>query len=288
MSHVDSVFVGSLIWSVSPSTFTEKTRFETIASVLRSSSRHNIPTLFSWAVKSLETLWPNSLDAITSTYRPHAAESIILARNFKIPSVLPHAMYELIRGTDPSRWHMLTYTYESIDPDSKALVRRKMTLHPMDVRLLHSLRERFDALWANAILATPNEIHDECIGPNKWNSMHCTPLFDNCKHDPLVGLALLGGLTLPWCAPVKLSFGVFKDQNGQNILREDTTEEQDFALLRRTSIAWSKMNVCNECVAEMARQAVAERTNVWNMVLEEVQHPHAPVPAAAALPPRAR
>lgn len=42
-------------------------------------------------------MWPETLDSITLVHKPFAAESLQLARDCNVPSVIKHCMYELLR-----------------------------------------------------------------------------------------------------------------------------------------------------------------------------------------------
>jgi hypothetical protein len=77
----------------------ETPSFEYIASLLRVSTTLDFPKFREYAIHCLDEAWPSDLAnfAVGSKWHEHAAETVALARNFDVPSVLKRALYELVR-----------------------------------------------------------------------------------------------------------------------------------------------------------------------------------------------
>ena len=243
--------------------------FQTIAIVLRLSSFFRFDEVRKWAVSALEAMWPGSYDAITCENKPYAAESLILARFFNIASIVPHAMYELVRSTDTDDWEKVSYAYYHIRSNA-SVVQRELKLSPQDLLLLHELRTLFLSFRRGLLERPPNGIHMACMSASKWNSTIQSNFITECTYDPLICTALLCGLKLPWCTPAKFRRGSIVDNWGRGMLLSGLKPPEAREIIRRTSVAWWNMGLCDNCVKTMENTAVACRRRLWEAVLTKV------------------
>ncbi|KAJ7058021.1 hypothetical protein C8F01DRAFT_1027442, partial [Mycena amicta] len=69
--------------------------FDTLASVLRISTKYDIPDLRQWGVDQLISRWPVDAVNMRAHALPHAAEAITLAQECQVLEILPAAFYAL-------------------------------------------------------------------------------------------------------------------------------------------------------------------------------------------------
>jgi len=77
----------------------ESPSFKYIASLLRVSTLLEFPKFREFAIYCLDEVWPSDLGsfAVGSKWHEYAAETVALARDFNVPSLLKRALYELLR-----------------------------------------------------------------------------------------------------------------------------------------------------------------------------------------------
>ncbi|KAH8114885.1 hypothetical protein DFH11DRAFT_1508133, partial [Phellopilus nigrolimitatus] len=69
--------------------------FDTLAGVLRISTKYEIRALREWSIAQMRTTWPKHIDQMGPVALPHAAEAITVARLCGVPDILPAAFYAL-------------------------------------------------------------------------------------------------------------------------------------------------------------------------------------------------
>jgi len=154
--------------------FTESPSFDTIASLLRVSTSLKFPKFRNFAVHSLTNAWPDDLDKVADDgkWLKYAAETVTLARDYDVPSLLKRALYELLR----------TPGFTKTDAD----------ISQHDLRLLGKAREELSAAWLSIVIVE----HHSCVRTTK----QCRGFFKQPSllhgiirymHDPIVGLEYL-------------------------------------------------------------------------------------------------
>ncbi|KAF8067815.1 hypothetical protein FPV67DRAFT_1493711 [Lyophyllum atratum] len=118
--------------------------FATIASILLASSALTFTKFEAYAIRYLETMWSPDLADLTKTAIPYAFESMILARECALFSVLKRVMYELVR--------MQGFGQPAPTPDNRAPA---VTLNAQDLNTLLHAREKLMTVWTAA--ADPDE-----------------------------------------------------------------------------------------------------------------------------------
>ncbi|THH12816.1 hypothetical protein EW146_g7343 [Bondarzewia mesenterica] len=204
--------------------------FSTLASILRASTALEFHHLRTWAVHSLEKLWPDDLDKVQPTTIPHAGATIILARECSVPRVLKRAYYELLRdGTFALGVDELDErdegdisgrnTPECDSGDSDA----QIAISPADLVLLLRTRQRLMSNWIVAAHSPqvfigcssgqPSRDGPAAVGPKplpcisaklpqgdaSWTVLQIIDrvkpeLFEEFMHDPIVGFDSLIGI----------------------------------------------------------------------------------------------
>jgi hypothetical protein len=102
----------------------EPPSFKYVVALLRASTILDFPKFREFAICCLNNAWPSDLDqfAVGSKWHEHAAETVALARDFDVPSVLKRALYELLRTPGFSKVWWLTrslnncLTFDIVEP----------------------------------------------------------------------------------------------------------------------------------------------------------------------------
>jgi len=71
-----------------------------VASILRASTTLCFPRFRELSIHILQETWPRELDSYDNNIIPFAADTIILAKQYRVPNVLKRAYYELLCNED--------------------------------------------------------------------------------------------------------------------------------------------------------------------------------------------
>ncbi|KAF9459069.1 hypothetical protein BDZ94DRAFT_1172374 [Collybia nuda] len=115
--------------------------FSTASSILRASTALSFDKYTSWARRYLTDMWPTSIDRLSTSRIPHAIESLALARECNVPSILKRVLYELVRT--PRFGQNLPSIDGGVPPQ----------LSPADVLVLGTAREELITLWIDVTTA---------------------------------------------------------------------------------------------------------------------------------------
>lgn len=143
-------------------------------------------------------MWPTDLASLTDEHKPHAAESIILARSFDVPNVLRHAFYELSRHANFG----LTVDSDDegdIEAESGGEGEDLAKLSRNDITRLIQLRSRLQTDWLSVLQMAPGSCGEEnsCRISDAWASdIVKRDVFEDGFLDPLrcLGKLDVGGL----------------------------------------------------------------------------------------------
>jgi hypothetical protein len=140
-------------------------------------------------------MWPTSLKSVTVTGIPFAAESVTLARQCNIPSVLKRALYELVR-------------VEGFGADNGDRGESLPRISSGDYILLLRAREKLTNIWITAA-ACPSNLRACASGNVECTSnkpklrdytlmklIHRTGFFKDHIYDPVCGFRAL--IDAPW------------------------------------------------------------------------------------------
>ncbi len=204
-----------------------------LAGVLRAARALSFEEQRKWAERILESMWPVTLDTITTDPIPHAAVALTLARTCDLRGVQKRASYELLRVPTFGQAIIAAPTadvevQEDSRADADADVKKDLDELPRAylLRLLHA-REQLVLAWAEIAgkaptdfvcpLGTQTQIMLEsgsttssndgrrsgCASANvdrahaRWAELvHTTGLYVQRMVDPLMGLQDL--MEIPW------------------------------------------------------------------------------------------
>lgn len=68
-----------------------------MAAILRASHNLDFPLFRDYAAKTLETIFSDNLDHLSTEQIPYAAQAVVLGRRWNLPRILKRAFYELAR-----------------------------------------------------------------------------------------------------------------------------------------------------------------------------------------------
>ena len=162
------------------------------------------------------TLWPSDLHKLSPVRTPYAAEAVVLARMYNIPTVLKRAFYELLRSESFAQ-HRIKDDADGPVPDGSRIIGNARLSHADIVRLI-STREKLQKAWillaatppsptaypcmlqqttpANAAYST-HEARERCASATQnaaalWMEWVLdSGLFENWMYDPVCGLERL-------------------------------------------------------------------------------------------------
>ncbi|KAI0059211.1 hypothetical protein BV25DRAFT_1157099 [Artomyces pyxidatus] len=186
--------------------------FPILASILRASTALSFENLRNWAVRILECMWPQELNALKDEETPHAAETIVLAQTCDVPRVRKRAYYELLRT--PMFGQEEPAEDDVILLDNDGNVQRDdvgTKLSAQNYATLVRAREKLNDEWIAAAAYAPSDIvcplaikgrepdgsskKQVCISADEqkvdWHwttSVHKTGIFAEDMLDPVLGL----------------------------------------------------------------------------------------------------
>ncbi|TDL27697.1 hypothetical protein BD410DRAFT_760816 [Rickenella mellea] len=172
--------------------------FSSLASVLRASTALEFHDLRAFVLQKFEKMWPDSFDAVTRVRRPHALESIVLAKECNVPKVLKPAMYELLRT--PTLDFNSIVKRDGKENNQCLKAPKHLPLQPTDITNLIIAREKLVSEWVSIAAIRPEYLpcHLWCIPTEKqdaaWSILvHKSRLFCDGMYDPICGLAAMVG-----------------------------------------------------------------------------------------------
>ncbi|KAG6873135.1 hypothetical protein C0995_002509 [Termitomyces sp. Mi166 len=107
--------------------------FDEIVAIIRAATALRFEAEAAWALRRVQEMWPCQLADINLTQRPHAIETIIIARQCNLNAVIKPAFYELIRSAMTSEAMM-----EDVSNGNLQL---------KDVLAIESARVKLSARW---------------------------------------------------------------------------------------------------------------------------------------------
>lgn len=173
------------------------------------------------ATSRLESLWPSDLHKLSPVRTPHAAETVVVARMYNLPSVLKRAFYELLRSEGFSQQGVEDAALpEGTLLDGSRLIGRAKLSHADLVRLI-TTREKLQMAWTLLVGTAPSPAAFPCMlqqttSANTAYSTHSarercleacrnsaqiwaewvldSGLYENWMYDPICGLERLSVL----------------------------------------------------------------------------------------------
>lgn len=103
MSHFNSSLILNLKWYqiyLSGFVIDSWPSHHIVASILRASTTLSFPRFRELCIHILQKTWPRELDSYDNSAIPFAADTIILAKQYRVPNVLKRAYYELLTNAD--------------------------------------------------------------------------------------------------------------------------------------------------------------------------------------------
>ncbi|KAH7916995.1 hypothetical protein BV22DRAFT_1135801 [Leucogyrophana mollusca] len=149
-----------------------------------------------FAVRHLEQHWSSSIDDLPPIPIPFALETFLLAKKFKLPSVLKRAFYELLRTSG------LGLDVLDLGVPYEAEFTRQ------DFTLLVRTREKLDATWTKVTIVQPQppdmDLWTCCMSRETQRAFWDSAVFESglqirFLHDPICGLMELEHMGLPYC-----------------------------------------------------------------------------------------
>ncbi|KAH8112966.1 hypothetical protein DFH11DRAFT_394730 [Phellopilus nigrolimitatus] len=265
--------------------------FETIASILRTSTDFAFTSLRAWAAGKLQDMWPEDISGVTPVPRPYATETVVLARECDVPKVLKSALYELVRtegfglydedeeeagdGGDANRGDYEPAKSEG-DEDEDTLSSppnsaqnthtiTKSYLSRADVITLTYAREWLVGRWIAIATRPPVVTLPTTQSPCEHRSSDAkhwartvleSGLFSERIYDPIVGLGVLANVELhePDGAEVR------KGKDGHWYLKSSNSGETDLGFLY---VDWMKESSCKSCAIIAKDKWKKERNKMW-------------------------
>lgn len=225
----------SLLISIQSALLSGSVPFPTLAAILRAATCYDFTSMRDWAVKQLEEMWPNTLASVTPMRKLFAAETLKLARDCEVPTVLKRVLYELVRRGG--------FGLPDVEDDIEDCEdERNITF--ADSRTLISAREHLVQEWvllaacAPARLCNVEEQHHN--DPSTWARLvHKKGIFEERMYDPLVGLGVL--------ANIRFQGSPYPEGAEVGVL----------------GIGWKKSNWCPTCAPLMVKSFMTARQKIW-------------------------
>ena len=238
----------------------------TIAAILRSSSDLKFPTLRKWAVKSLEDMWPSTIEGIGVQPRcmQEAAKSVYLARKYDIPRVLKRALYDISRSFSFSVAHSIADNIFVAEESREKLV---PLLNSEDLTTLSLAHDSMPRFLLKAIVPRPRIVGckrtSRCITIGFWNDVISLPFFAKFLYDPVICMTVLSGLPYEGTEPCRLSYQSLTTANEKTTFilrayRSVATRE-----VKHESFDWCMSRICNTCADGLGEIFAKTRDGFW-------------------------
>lgn len=216
-----------------------------------------------WAMQFLQNMWSQDLDDLTTDRIPFATESIMLARRCKVPGVLKHAMYELVRlegfgQNDPDDEDDLE---EKEKKDEKhglptsvvaALVRGREKLTSMWMLSAAPLSKNFEHCVGETGAPTPSG-EDACPGKSTDSEALPTPTSSEPSEPPNICTTLSPSLSIQAYTKIVHVSGIFEDFHADPLC----------GLQALIDAPWVEEGFCDACVKHRQTIWGREQERAW-------------------------
>lgn len=170
-----------------------KPSFTIVAAIYRAASIFHFRKYLAFATAFLEAEFSDKLEDIRPIHQSHAAEAVVLGRDWNLPRILKCAFYELVRAS----------FFESEDDSAEEVTNDHPvhTVEPSDLVRLVNLQKRLALAWASVV----NLPHIKCNQTppcassklsKSWEAVHGSGIAQRYYLDPIYGITKL--LELDW------------------------------------------------------------------------------------------
>ncbi|KAI0943729.1 hypothetical protein AcW1_002820 [Taiwanofungus camphoratus] len=217
--------------------------FPVLASILRAAHTLSFPAILTYATHILRQMWPDDLAQLSSVRKDFATETVALARQCNVPSLLKRAYYELLR-TPIFGQRANGDGWTSEDEDEKPGQR----LPAPDLLCLVAARELLLREWIQTTRAPPSPSVVPCpldqILPSAMNP-ELAPALESCRRARAQSIA-------QWTAHVTQA-DVFEAGMYDPLCGLDSLAEID----------WAGMGYCVGCVSVRQELWMDKKERLW-------------------------
>lgn len=176
-----------------------------VSAILRAAHALEFHQFKAFAISCLEHKYPNRLDKLTTNRVEYAANTVQLARQCNVKSVLKRALYELVRA-EGFRQETVLNTDDNHDEEADS---NQSALTIFDHSLLVHAREQLTTFWFGkvfpppAIIGCQNPRYNPCAAnwgksPSIYKRLIIdSKIFEKYRYDPICGLDVI--INAPWC-----------------------------------------------------------------------------------------
>jgi hypothetical protein len=218
----------------------------TVAAIFRAADALEFHKFRDCAIFYLEDTWPADINELTTLRMKYAADTVLLARQRNVNSVLKRALYELVRAEGFRQ----ETTGDGSDDEADS------ALSASDISLLLFTREQLTKFWMGKALPPPQM--SACISPQGSQTnqncvivkgsphtmyrtlIHDSKVFEKYRYDPMCGLDALQAA--PWVRGEKWA---------------DWSNEKDLP-------ASNKGHLCPLCAAKWRSVWREEQRKLWD------------------------
>lgn len=232
-----------------------------LASVLRASSLHGFSSLYKWAKREFETIWPSNVDSIRLNQQTpnNLLESLALAQGCLVPTVLKRVFYELARapGFGISLNDVAAMTQSHADEDEHAEKRPSLR----NLHILIAARENLCREWISVAACVPNHFVCPRTRPSGGfgsDEKRIPCLTEAERNDSWQRIVIASGI---------ISEYSFDPIGGMMVLsklleRQAGSRDSQAQVLHRAR--WAAGGWCDGCITTLRDYWVIKRAEVWN------------------------
>lgn len=227
------------------SSFIEKQpSFRTLAAVFCVSRALRFGQIDALATYKLVNMWPNDLHKLSPVRTPYAAETVVLARTYDVPSVLKRAFYELLRSEG--------FAQQGINVDGAALDGSRLVgnarLSHADLVRLVTTREKLSMAWTLLVGSAPSPASFPCM----------------LQHTTASNAAYSTNTARERCAAACTnSAAIWAEWVLDSGLFENWMYDPICGLERLSILDWENSGYCSSCVMTRRQLWSRKREEIW-------------------------